>query len=344
MRRTFTIAVVVLAIAVVTGGCRQIWAHRTRKVTITTYTIEGPVEGNGPFVDGQPVNISGTAKDWGDTYPMPQNPWQCVGMPTTAAAVATDCVLGQFSDGPQNEDGSFLYGDEMMRHIQTARSGWVDCALTACSVVVQASGPYYCGGIFEGPTGDRQGCWKDPQPGDAFTVYQPVPITFLRTPETTPDCDRYTDLVDDHGQAFPSRDACAAWVANSLAQRPEIHINPSTGLRDGWYVDLTGVRLTGAPWNSELEAWVQECVGTPHDGFSPPQECTPAVEVGRYINEDDGTFNLHLTVARYIPTVRNGLVDCAATPCTMVVRNGASSWPYVYIVASTPITFAADSP
>jgi len=336
MRRALAIAVIVLAVAFVTGGCRQVWAHRTRKVTITIYTIEGPVERTAPFIDGASANVSGTARDWGDTYPMPQNPWQCVGTPITAAAVATDCTLGQFSDVPQNEDGSFEYGDRLMRHIQTARTGWVDCALTACSVVVQASGPYYCDNIY----GPRPGCWGDPQPGDAFTVYQPVPITFLHTPETNPDCDGDANLVDDRGEPFASRDACVAWVASYLAQRAEIHVTPSTGLRDGWYVHVTGVRLTGAPWHSELEAWVQECVGTPHDGFSPPQECTPAVEVGRYINEDDGTLNLHLTVARYIPTVRTGLVDCAATPCTMVVHNGASGWPYIYDVASTPITFA----
>src|SRR5262249_29156082 len=153
MRRALLV-ITVLAIAFAASGCRQIYAHRTRGVTITTWKVEGTappytiheVVGTGPFMDEQVANVSGTARDWRDTYPMPQNPWHCVGAPTTAAAVAADCTLGQFIDQAQNDDGSFVYGDEMMRHIETPRSGWVDCALTACSIVVQAPGPYYCGG------------------------------------------------------------------------------------------------------------------------------------------------------------------------------------------------------
>jgi hypothetical protein len=326
MRRVL-IVITVLVVAVAASGCRQILAHRHRAVTISDFA-----EPMNAFTDGENVLVTGTANDWGDTF------WkgfsQCVGAPTTAADEAGDCTnYYGFSHYQDELTGAWEESYWFMRHIQTARSGWVDCALTACSLLVRGSGPYQC------EAAPRPGCWPTTKPEDHFEVYQPVPITVLRTPESPSDCAVYAELVDTAGQPFTTREQCDDWIENDLASHPEVHATPATGLQDGQTIQVTGARMMGENWYGEMEASVQECVGTPgRNMWNTLRDCTAVVRVPNVY--ETGTFTIDYTVARHIETAR-GVVDCAVTTCSLLARTAGTEHPYViWRGVSTPITFA----
>jgi hypothetical protein len=313
------IAIIVLALAVATSSCRQLVAHRPRAFTVSP---------TGPYFDTQGGVVSGNAADWADTWVTSIS--ECVGAPTNYADFAADCGSGGYNalDMQAPTTGEFAVNYAFLRYIETQRSGLIDCAVTACSLVVVAYGPYYCDDVHP----DRPGCWRNPQPGDDFEVFKSMPITFLRTPEAKSDCVQYRELVDTHGQSFASRAKCEQYVATLDA----VHATPATGLRDGQKVRVTASNMRTQTWDVDPE--LTECVGTPHNAPGPPQDCTNPISLFDIF--DGGAFSIDFTVTRHIQTP-HGLVDCAATTCTIALFAGDGTFTRYDPVVSTPITFAS---